>query len=80
MENSREKGTCCGGGGAQLWYEAPGKQINVMRLNEVKDSGAKTVASACPFCTIMLETAKTLDKSESPPSVQDISELVARAI
>ena len=79
MENSREKGTCCGGGGAQLWYEAPGKQINVMRLNEIKESGAKTAASACPFCTIMLETARTLDKSETPPSVQDISELVARA-
>ncbi len=77
MENSREKGTCCGGGGAQLWYEAPGKQINVMRLNEIKDSGAKTAATACPFCTIMLETAGTLDKSETPPAVQDISELVA---
>ena len=80
MENSREKGTCCGGGGAQLWYEAPGKQINVMRLNEVKESGAKTVASACPFCTIMLETAKTLDKSGTPIVVQDISELVVSAI
>lgn len=79
MENSREKGTCCGGGGAQLWYEAPGKQINVMRLNEVKESGAKTVASACPFCTIMLETAKTLDKSGSPTVVQDISEIVAKS-
>ena len=79
MENSREKGTCCGGGGAQLWYEAPGKQINVMRLNEVKESGAQGAATACPFCTIMLETAKTLDKSDSPPTVQDISEIVARA-
>lgn len=79
MENSREKGTCCGGGGAQLWYEAPGKQINVMRLNEIKESGAKTAASACPFCTVMLETARTLDKSGSPPGIQDISELVAKA-
>ncbi len=79
MENSKERGTCCGGGGAQLWYEAPGKQINVIRLNEVKESGAKTAATACPFCTIMLETARTLDKSGDPPSVQDISELVAKA-
>ena len=79
MENSRERGTCCGGGGAQLWYEAPGKQINVMRLNEIKESGAKTAASACPFCTIMLETARTLDKSESPPTIQDISEIVAKS-
>lgn len=80
MKNSREVGTCCGGGGAQLWYEAPGKQINVMRLNEIKESGAKSAASACPFCTIMLETAKTLDKSGSPPSIMDISEVVAKAI
>ena len=80
MKNSRETGTCCGGGGAQLWYEAPGKQINVMRLNEIKESGAKVAASACPFCTIMLETARTLDKSESPPQVQDISEIVAKAV
>ena len=80
MENSRERGTCCGGGGAQLWYEASGKQINVMRLNEVKDSGAKVVASACPFCTIMLETARTLDKTGSPPVVKDISEIVHNAL
>jgi len=80
MKNSKEHGTCCGGGGAQLWYEAPGKQINVMRLNEIKDSGAKTAASACPFCTIMLETARTLDNKENPPSVKDISELVESSI
>jgi Fe-S oxidoreductase len=80
MKNSKETGTCCGGGGAQLWYEAPGKQINVMRLNEVKESKAQTVATACPFCTIMLETAKTLDTSENPPMVKDISEIVASAI
>ncbi len=80
MKNSREQGTCCGGGGSQLWFEAPGKQINVMRLNEIKESGAKTAASACPFCTIMLETAKTLDKSESPVTIQDISEIVAKSV
>lgn len=76
MNNSRERGTCCGGGGAQLWYEASGKQINVMRLNEIKDSGAKIAASACPFCTIMLETAGTLDKSGKPPQIKDISEII----
>lgn len=77
MKKSRELGTCCGGGGASLWFESPGKQINVMRLNEIKESGAKIAASACPFCTIMLETARTLDKSEYTPKVQDISEIVA---
>lgn len=80
MENSKETGTCCGGGGAQLWYEAPGEQINVKRLNEVKDAKANTVATGCPFCTIMLETAKTLDKSETPPSVKDISELISESV
>lgn len=79
MKNSKEKGTCCGGGGAQLWYEAPGEQINVMRLNEIKDSGAKSAASACPYCTIMLDTARTLDKTGEPPIVEDISELVAKS-
>lgn len=79
MENSKERGTCCGGGGAQLWYEAPGKQINVMRLNEIKESNAKIAATACPFCTIMLETAGTLDKSRSAPVIRDISEIVEEA-
>ena len=51
-----------------------------MRLNEVKDSGVKTAATACPFCIIMLETARTLDKSGEPPVVQDISEIVAKAV
>ena len=80
MKNSKERGTCCGGGGAQLWYEAPGKQINVMRLNEIKESGAKTAASACPFCTVMLETARTLDTTGEAPVIQDISEILAKAV
>lgn len=77
IENSKERGTCCGGGGAQLWYEAPGKQINVMRLDEIKESQSSIVATACPFCTIMLETAKTLDSSDNTPKIKDISELVS---
>lgn len=80
MKNSKEAGTCCGGGGAQLWYEAPGEQINVKRFNEVKETNSNKVATACPFCTIMLETAKTLDKSENSPQVKDISEIVAEAL
>jgi len=70
MRRTREKSFCCGGGGGQLFFEVKkGERISKLRMEEAKETGAKIVGVACPFCKIMLnseasEDVKVLDISE----------------
>jgi Fe-S oxidoreductase/nitrate reductase gamma subunit len=50
------KGMCCGAGGARMWMEEHiGKQVNVERSQELLATGASRIATACPFCYIMID-------------------------
>ena len=50
------KGMCCGAGGARMWMEEHiGKQVNVERSQELLATGATRIATACPFCYIMID-------------------------
>lgn len=50
------KGMCCGAGGARMWMEEHvGKQVNVERSQELLRTGATRIATACPFCYIMID-------------------------
>ena len=52
------KTLCCGAGGGRMWMdEAPEMRPANNRVAELRATGAKTVATACPFCRIMLEPA-----------------------
>lgn len=81
MPRSRENSFCCGAGGANFWYKVEQKKkIGVIRLEEAQKVNANVVATACPFCTSMLEDASgTLGTKESM-AVSDIAELVADQI
>src|SRR5262249_11987300 len=46
---------CCGAGGAHMWMEERGKPINEERVRQAAETGAGTLAVACPFCTVMLD-------------------------
>jgi Fe-S oxidoreductase len=46
---------CCGAGGAHMWMEERGGAINAERVKEAANTGADTLAVACPFCTVMLD-------------------------
>ena len=55
-ERNGTKGMCCGAGGARMWMEEhTGKQINVERSQELLATGADRIATACPFCYVMID-------------------------
>lgn len=72
---------CCGAGGGQMWSEGNvAKTVNVIRLKDLRATGASQVAVACPHCLTMLESAKSLDKSASETAIKDVAELVLEAL
>ncbi len=54
MARSGKETFCCGAGGAHMWMEERGGGINEARVREAAETGAGTLAVACPYCTVML--------------------------
>src|SRR5437899_12559201 len=60
-ERNRENPYCCGAGGGLLFAdkeEEPGTRISDVRFKQLQATGANTVVTACPFCSIMLKGAQ----------------------
>jgi len=77
MDRNREHGFCCGAGGGRMFLEeTEGERINNIRTKEALDTGADTIASACPFCMTMFnDGVKEFDKTEEV-EVKDIAEIL----
>ena len=82
MSASGTNGFCCGGGGGQLWLDVRGQtRVENIRASHVEQTGAQTVASACPFCRVMLEAGRTsLAEDQGKWRVKDIAELVVESL
>jgi Fe-S oxidoreductase len=84
MENSGRQTFCCGAGGGRMWMEETrGTRVNQARTLQVLETGAATVATACPFCMVMLRDGLTdagRANGEDAVTAQDISELLAAAV
>jgi Fe-S oxidoreductase len=81
MPRSREESFCCGGGGGQMWLESSAMQrVEGLRLEEARGTGAALIATACPFCKIMLETAAVTAGRQDEIAVRDVSEIVFEAL
>jgi Fe-S oxidoreductase len=77
---NKNRGLCCGAGGAQMWMEEQNKdRVNVKRTLQLLDTGAKTIASACPFCMTMLTDGVKSQSKEEEVKNLDIAELLAAA-
>jgi Fe-S oxidoreductase len=76
------KGLCCGAGGARMWMEEHvGKQVNVERSQELLATGASRIATACPFCYIMIDDGvKGEGVDEEQVRVADIAMHVLEAV
>jgi len=81
IAHEKEKSTCCGGGGAQIWYEMPGSHINVMRFEELNEHKPDKISVACPYCSIMVDSAtKTAFPGTHIPEVEDVGITLAASI
>ena len=78
---SREKAMCCGAGGGRMWIdETIGTRINVLRVEQALAAAPRTIATACPYCAVMIgDGLGALDPSGATAS-RDIAELVAEAM
>ena len=75
MPRNGTNGMCCGAGGARMWMEENiGTKVNDERAAEAISTGASRVATACPFCYIMMDDGvKGAGKEESEVKVADIA-------
>jgi Fe-S oxidoreductase len=81
MRRNRNKSFCCGGGGGRVWMEEKiGKRINQTRVNEALETGADTLAAACPFCITMFEDGIKGVEAEERFKVMDLAEILAEAL
>ncbi len=81
MRRCKERGFCCGAGGARMWLEENiGKRINMERTDEALSTGADVVSTACPYCMIMLDDAVRAHNKEDDVRVLDLSQLVEESL
>jgi Fe-S oxidoreductase len=74
------KSFCCGAGGGRMWMEETiGTSVSGTRAQEALDTGATTVATACPFCMTMM-TDGVKGHGREDVEVKDVAEIVAERL
>lgn len=81
MKSCRQRGLCCGAGGAQLFKESEAgtKEVHLERTEQALDTQPEIIAAACPFCNTMLTDGIKSKEKEATIRVLDIAELIANA-
>ncbi len=79
MKRNKSHALCCGAGGAQMFKEAEAgkKEVFIERIEDVLETRAATVVSACPFCMTMLTDGIKYKNREQQLDNLDIAELIA---
>ncbi len=83
MERNREDSFCCGGGSGNFVMdllaggeESPGR----VRVREAYETGADTLAVACPSCMIMFMDAAKEEGLEDRLTIKDVSQIVKESL
>jgi Fe-S oxidoreductase len=81
MKSCKQKGLCCGAGGAQMFKESEtgSKEVNIKRTEEALETKPEIIAAGCPFCNTMLTDGIKNKKKENEVKVLDIAELINQA-
>ena len=82
MDRNRSFALCCGAGGGQYFKECEkgDKEIYVERTEEALKTGAKIIATACPFCMTMITDGLKSKNREEEVKNLDIAELIEQAL
>jgi len=85
MHRCKDRGFCCGAGGARMWMEERiGKRINVERTEEALELDPDIISTACPYCITMLSDAVTSKQQEGKAGehveVLDVSQILLRSM
>jgi len=85
MHRCKERGFCCGAGGARMWMEERiGKRINTERIEEALALDPDTISTACPYCLVMLGDAVAAKKASGDAKdtleVIDVAQLLVRSV
>ena len=85
MHRHKERGFCCGAGGARMWMEERiGKRINNERVDEALSLNPDIVSTACPFCLVMLTDSvngkKNDGQAKESMQVVDVAQLLLDSV
>jgi Fe-S oxidoreductase/nitrate reductase gamma subunit len=78
MDRNRSFALCCGAGGGQMFKEAEKgeKEVFMERTEDALGTGADIIATACPYCMVMMTDGIKYKNKEEEISNFDIAELV----
>jgi Fe-S oxidoreductase len=82
MKRNKSFALCCGAGGGQMFKEAEKgeKEVFMERTGEALETGADIIATACPYCMVMMTDGLKYKNKEEEISNFDIAELVATSL
>ena len=81
MRSCKQRGLCCGAGGAQMFKEPEkgNKDVNIERTEQALETQPEIIAAGCPFCNTMMTDGVKNKEKEHAIAVMDIAELIATA-
>jgi Fe-S oxidoreductase len=85
MHRCKDRGFCCGAGGARFWMEEKiGKRVNIERTEEALGLDPDLISTACPFCMVMLTDAVAAKQADGSAreSVQvlDVAQILHQSL
>ncbi|WP_282050970.1 (Fe-S)-binding protein [Maribacter aquivivus] len=81
MKSCKQRGLCCGAGGAQMFKEPEkgDKDVNIERTEQALETKPEIIAAGCPFCNTMMTDGVKNKEREGDVQVMDIAEMIATA-
>lgn len=81
MAKNKEKALCCGMGGGNMWYELPeGEHLAINRLEQIGETQAPKLATACSYCMINFNSSKGTVKSTEEIQIEDVASILAKSV